>query len=151
MKKIFRNILLFILFVIPGCSVSSRNFTEQDPLISRREILNYEFQNKYYAKELKAQHFTLNIEIDMPAVIEIDEIETDDIYTAASVNGETIVRFTVDRTGRVKKWKIKKRAGLGLDNYAKAIIKKIKIRPMYHRGEPGASEFNARFVFRERQ
>jgi hypothetical protein len=147
MKKYILMLHLFLLC----CTAKNSDYMQIDKRAGSSEILNYEYSNKYYAAQIRREHFLLNIEIDEPVIIELDSPLVDDIYFVSQIRGDAIVRFQVNESGKVISYAFRKRAGLYLDRYIIEVINKIKIKPVSHRGEKGTAEFNARFIFETRE
>ncbi|MBN2040187.1 MAG: hypothetical protein JW864_09110 [Spirochaetes bacterium] len=143
-----KKTVIILLLLIYSCSVNDSLYLKTDDRLGSREILNYEYSNDYYIHQIRREHFLLNIEIDKPALIDPESVKIDSIYSASKISGEAIVHFTTDDRGRVTDFDFRKRAGLDLDQYITVIIKKLKIKPVSHRGVNGPSEFIARFVFK---
>jgi hypothetical protein len=144
------RIYFIIILIFAGCASANPGYMQADRLSGDSEILNYEYSNRYFAEQIRKEHFQLNIEIDEPALITINPDDIDDIYSVADIRGDAIVAFKTDENGKIVSYKIKKSAGLGLDKYVKDIINKLKIKPVSHRGINGNSQFNARFIFESR-
>lgn len=144
------KVLLLIIVFFTGCASSNNKVNQLDQRFCETLILNYEKTNKYYVHQVRRDHFLLNIEIKNPVIIKIPKVVLDNIYVYSGVTGSSIIRFKVNNKGKVIVYSIKKRAGLGLDLYIKKIIKCIEIKPLFHRGEKGNSEFDIRFVFKSK-
>jgi hypothetical protein len=147
-NNIIKKVVLCILFFIPHCSANNSFFIETNNRSGSKEILNYEYTNDFYIHELRRNHFLLNIEIDKPVIIEIGPVNIDTIYSAAGIRGDAIIHFKIDNRGKITGYTFRKRAGLNIDRYVVRIIKKMKIKPVSHRGLNGNSEFIARFILR---
>ncbi|MDA3901352.1 MAG: energy transducer TonB [Spirochaetes bacterium] len=142
-------LVLMCTFSVFAASCSSRQYQTRDTVAGDSELLNYEYSNHFYSHELRKEHFFLNIELNQPAVIEFAEIDFGMVEIHAPITGSSLVRITVDRSGRVIRYNVLKYAGAGLDDYLEKVARASRFRPVEHREEPQECDFILKVVFRE--
>ncbi len=140
-----RPVILLILFT--SCALGNNKYMIADRKFGDSEIFNYEYMNRYIAKEIRREHFLLNIVIDSPMVIDLPDEKFENIYPLAGITGDAVVFIKLNDKGKVTDYSFIKRAGLGLDDYVDFIIKNINFRPVSHKGTYGTSSICARFIF----
>ncbi|HRX15156.1 MAG TPA: energy transducer TonB [Spirochaetota bacterium] len=142
-----KNIFYFMLFML-FFSCGSSFYQTRDNVSGNTEVLNYEYSNLYYSHKLKKEHFSLNIELNKPAVVTLSNIDFKPVERHSPVIGASLVRVTVDKNGRVINYSIVKYAGAGLDGYLESVIRSSKFRPVEHKEEPQECDFILKVVFR---
>lgn len=151
MKQFRVKIIIPVLFLFLAAACKENVIRNQtpDPQTGSTEIMNYEYTNLYYRDEIARTHFDLNVEIDIPAIIKIPELQINPVLKSAVVSGTVIAQIETDAAGKVTNFTITKRGGLGLDETVEQIIPLMEIRPMRHKDQSGASKFFIRFIFSE--
>jgi hypothetical protein len=150
LKTITPSAAILTALILLSCqSTSISNFQTPEKNFGENETLNYEYANTYYAEEIRNAHFLLNIEIEKPLIIKIELPKMDLLHRSSPICGTAIVKISTDSGGAVVSYTFVKRAGLDLDGYVDEMLKSAKIKPLYLRGERGASDFLARFIFTE--
>ncbi len=141
-RKRFFPWLGVMLLLCGGCSAyrieSQERLIDSVSRTRHKSVLNYEDTTRKNTLYNIYTHFDLQVEIEKPYMIAaplppLDETEGEmlDIYRITDISGTSVFLAELDGKGTVTSYRLVLSAGLGLDEMAERLLKKLKLEPAY--------------------
>ncbi|MCP4133927.1 MAG: hypothetical protein GY754_23355 [bacterium] len=150
--------LTILLVLLTGCSSYSLGpykgeglFTPPGdfPKKSEESVLNYEEKAGKSTIISIDTHYRIHIQTEKPYIITPPAPEDlPRIYKVSGLKGTAVFLADVDTEGSIRSYSLAKSAGMGLDEIAETILKKIKLSPGKHAYKESASKIFIRIEFR---